>query len=681
MKKKIHHGRKKSHIPFRLNLLFFIVFLLFSLVIGRLGYLQIIRGEEFEAIVRRTETTVVTHSVPRGQIYDRNGDVLVGNQAQHAITYTRGADVTAESMAKTAIGLSKMIHVDAGDITERDLKDYWAAIHQEALLERLSEKEKQLPGSELYEVELDKITAADIDFSDEEKQAAAIFKKMNSASALTTVNVKNMDVTETELAVVSENLSSLNGVEVSKDWVRTYPHGDLLSTILGGVTSEKSGLPSGETAAYLAKGYARNDRVGDAYLEQQYEAVLRGSKAQYETVTNQDGEMVATTQTYEGKKGDNLVLTIDISFQEELEKIASDFLQSGEDDWNDRVYIVALNPQNGDILGMTGKKIDANTGEVVDNVHGVLNENFIMGSTVKGATVLAGYMDGVITLQDNTLIDEPMTFEATPIKSSLFNPPSVNNRVPLNDIMALEKSSNIYMVKLAMLMGGQSSYEYNGPITIDADATLAKLRSYYSQFGLGVKTGIDLPSESQGYLGVPDNPGLVLDDAYGQFDNYTPMQLAQYISTIANGGTRYAPRLVKEIRGTDKDGDLGPVEMSMKPKVMNQLNVIPEAIERVQQGMWQVTHSPTAVSTRIFGSNDSVGIAGKTGTGESNYQGDVKELLYEETTNSAFVGFGPFADPEIAVAVIVPYLKSDQAPATRITKQVMDAYFANHAGR
>lgn len=666
--------KNKSHIPFRLNLLFFIVFLLFSTIIVRLGYLQIIRGEEFEAIVKRTETTAVSQTVPRGLIYDRNGNILVGNQAQHSITYTRGTNDSVETMANTAITLSSMIKVNTSGLTERDLKDYWAATHLEALRERLSEEEKLLPGSELYTIELEKITPEDIDLTEAEKQAAAIFKSMNGATALTTINLKNTDVSESELAIVSENLSKLPGVDVSKDWARIYPYGDLLSTILGGVTSEQSGLPSGEITSYLAKGYARNDRVGNAYLEQQYETVLRGTKAQYEMTTNQNGETVAISQTYEGKKGDNLILTIDIPYQQKIEKIASDFLTSKEDEWNDRIYIVALNPKNGDVLGMTGKKIDVNTGEIVDSVHGVLNENFIMGSTVKGATVLAGYMDGVITLTDNTLIDEPMTFQGSKEKSSLFNQVT-NNQIPVNDITALEKSSNIYMVKIAMMMGGQHSYEYNGPIMIDKEETLAILRSYYSQFGLGVKTGIDLPSESQGYLGVPPDGGVVLDEAYGQFDNYTPMQLAQYIATIASSGTRYAPRLVKEIRGTDKNGSLGAVESVMEPKIMNQLNVSQEAIKRVQQGMWQVTHSPTAFSTSVFGVNDRIGIAGKTGTGESVYQGGVPELENQVTTNSAFVGYAPFDDPEIAVAVIIPYLKENNAPATRITKQVIDAYF------
>lgn len=670
-KNKEKSRKKKSHIPFRLNLLFFIVFLLFSAIIVRLGFLQIVRGEEFEAIVRRTETTTITQSVPRGLIYDRNGEVLVGNQAQHSITYTRGTNDTADKMAETATKLASMIEVDAESLTERDLKDFWAATNREELLERLSEKEKLLSGSEVYEAELAKITEADIQFDEKEKQAAAIFKQMNGATALTTVNIKNVDVTQEELATVSEHLEMLSGVDVAKDWTRIYPHGELLRTIMGEVTSEKTGIPSTMINAYLAKGYSRNDRVGNAYLEEQYETVLRGSKAQREIITNQEGETLNSLVTYNGKQGDHLILSVDIQFQQKLEEIATNFLNSRVDSWNDRVYIVALNPKNGEVLGMTGKKWNPSTGEVTDNVHGIMNENYIMGSSVKGATVLAGYMDGVLTLDDNVMIDEPMKFAQRKTISSVFNR---YGQVPVSDITALEKSSNTYMVKIALRMAGINTYEPDSELDLNTEATLGKMRSYFAQFGLGVRTGIDLPFESSGYLGSPNNPGLVLDESFGQFDNYTAMQLAQYIATIANGGTRYAPRLVKEIRGTDATGNLGAVETVMEPIVMNQVNVSPAAMDRVHQGMWQVTHSPTAYSTRFFG-DYPIGIAGKTGTGEAQYQGAIDSLKYEDGYNTTFVAFGPYEDPEIAVAVVVPYTSTDTNHAVPLAKEVFDAYF------
>jgi penicillin-binding protein A len=663
--------KKKSHVPFRLNLLFFIVFALFSAVIFRLGFLQIIRGDEFEAIVKRTETTLVTESVPRGLIYDSDGTVLVGNEPQHAITYTRGANTTAADMAAVASVLGGLIKVDSESLTERDLKDYWIAVHNEELLARLTDAEKLLPGSELYDLELGKITPEEINFSEEERQVAAIFKSMNSAYALSTTNIKNKEVTDEELARVSENLTKLSGVDVATDWVRVYPEGDLLSSVLGSVTNEKTGLPSDQAAAYLAKGYARNDRVGNSYLEQQYEPVLSGTKSQWETVTDQSGEVLTRAETYDGKKGDNLVLTIDIDFQKKIEQIATDFLKSNVDPYNDRVYIVASDPNTGEILGMTGKQ-RTTSNEITDDALGVINSSYGMGSVVKGATVLSGYMSGVISLNNNVLVDEPLQFQGSQLKKSVFNP-TIGNQVAISDIEALTRSSNIYMIKLAMLMGGQSTYEAGGTLNISPDL-IDELRSYFSQFGLGVKTGIDLPNEASGLKGFSEGAANVVDESFGQYDLYTTLQLSQYVNTIANGGTRYAPKLVSEIRGTDKTGGLGPIETTMDTKVMNQVNVDPAALKRVQQGFYQVTHSTNGTAYSTFG-KDTNNVAGKTGTAEAFYDGNNKNLKNTSVFNSTFVGYAPFDNPKIAVTVVVPYLSTDVGRATPISKKVFDAYF------
>ena len=659
--------KRKSHIPFRLNLLFFIVFSLFSALIFRLGYLQIVRGDEFEAIVKRTETTLVTESVPRGLIYDRDGNILVGNEPQHSITYTRGANTTAEEMAKVASALSALISVSIEELTERDLKDYWMAVNNEVMLERLTDDEKLLPGSELYDVELEKITAEDIAYTDDEKEIAAIFKRMNSAYALSTTSIKNKDVSNEELARVSENLAGLSGVDVATDWVRIYPESDLLRSILGGVTSEKIGLPSDQVATYLAKGYARNDRVGNSYLEQEYESVLSGTKSQWETITDQSGAVVAREESYEGKAGDNLVLTIDIDFQKEIEQIATDFLNSNVDSYNDRIYIVASDPNTG----MTGKQ-RSTSNEIVDDALGVINSSYGMGSAVKGAMVLTGYMSGVISADNNVLVDEPLQFQGSNPKKSVFNP-TIGNQVAINDIEALARSSNVYMIKLAMLMGGQSTYESGGTLNISPDL-IDELRSYFAQFGLGVKTGIDLPNEGSGLTGFSQAAVNVVDQSFGQYDLYTTLQLSQYINTIANGGTRYAPQLVSEIRSTDANGALGALETTLETKVMNQVDVDAQAMERVQQGFYQVTHSENGTAYSTFG-KDPNDVAGKTGTTEAFYDGNNDNLKGESVFNSTFVGYAPFDNPEITVTVVVPYLSTDTDRATPIAKKVFDAYF------
>ena len=682
-KRKLKKKKKKSHIPFRLNLLFLIVFFSFIALISRLAYIQLVKGDEFVALVQRTETTTAKKSVPRGSIYDSQGRILVGNKPKLAINYTRPADVKASTMLETAKKLTTLISVDASELKERDLKDYWVATNPDKVDSLLTAEEKKriakenLSTSKTYEMQLEHIPADELNYSDAEKQVIAIFTKMNSAYALSTVTLKNEGVTEQEVAKISERLGELRGVDVDSDWDREYPMGDMLKTILGTVSSEKTGLPSDKVKSLLAQGYSLNDRVGTSYLEEQYETVLSGTKTVVKSQTNTKGEVVNTTETYPGKGGSNLVLTIDTEFQKKIEEIAKKSVEEMTDPAADRVYIVVMNPKNGDILGITGKKkkFDENfhsTG-VEDDALGAINNSFGMGSVVKPATVLSGYMDGAITLEDNTIVDEPIEFEASKPKSSWFNR---NGKMELTDLDALERSSNVYMIKLAMKMGGQTTYEKGGRLNINL-SLFDKLREYYAQFGLGVRTGIDLPNEGKGYNGGTANAFSALDFAFGQFDLYTPLQLAQYMSTIANGGTRIAPRLVKEIHETSPSGGIGNLEDVVPTKIMNSIPVSKEILDHIKEGLYRVTHGENGTSATTFRTY-SPQVAGKTGTTEAFYSGPNPAYKNEAVENSTFISYAPYDNPEIVVAVVAPYFK-DGSPsdyAAKVAKQVYDAYFA-----
>ena len=681
-KRKLKKKKKKSHIPFRLNLLFLIVFFSFIALISRLAYIQLVKGDEFVALVQRTETTTAKKSVPRGSIYDSQGRILVGNKPKLAINYTRPADVKASTMLEIAKKLTTLISVDASELKERDLKDYWVATNPDKVDSLLTAEEKKriakenLSTSKTYEMQLEHIPADELNYSDAEKQVIAIFTKMNSAYALSTVTLKNEGVTEQEVAKISERLGELRGVDVDSDWDREYPMGDMLKTILGTVSSEKTGLPSDKVKSLLAQGYSLNDRVGTSYLEEQYETVLSGTKTVVKSQTNTKGEVVNTTETYPGKGGSNLVLTIDTEFQKKIEEIAKKSVEEMTDPAADRVYIVVMNPKNGDILGITGKKkkFDENfhsTG-VEDDALGAINNSFGMGSVVKPATVLSGYMDGAITLEDNTIVDEPIEFEASKPKSSWFNR---NGKMELTDLDALERSSNAYMIKLVMKMGGQSKYEKGGRLNINL-SLFDKLREYFAQFGLGVRTGIDLPNEGKGYNGGSADAFAALDFAFGQFDLYTPLQLAQYMSTIANGGTRIAPRLVKEIHETSPSGGIGNLEDVVPTKIMNSIQVNKEILDHIKEGLYRVTHGENGTSATTFRTY-SPQVAGKTGTAEAFYSGPNPAYTNEAVENSTFISYAPYDNPEIVVAVVAPYFK-DGPPsdyAAKVGKQVYDAYF------
>lgn len=681
-KRKLKKKKKKSHIPFRLNLLFLIVFFSFIALISRLAYIQLVKGDEFVALVQRTETTTAKKSVPRGSIYDSQGRILVGNKPKLAINYTRPADVKASTMLEIAKKLTTLISVDASELKERDLKDYWVATNPDKVDSLLTAEEKKriakenLSTSKTYEMQLEHIPADELNYSDAEKQVIAIFTKMNSAYALSTVTLKNEGVTEQEVAKISERLGELRGVDVDSDWDREYPMGDMLKTILGTVSSEKTGLPSDKVKSLLAQGYSLNDRVGTSYLEEQYETVLSGTKTVVKSQTNTKGEVVNTTETYPGKGGSNLVLTIDTEFQKKIEDIATKSVEEMTDPAADRVYIVVMNPKNGDVLGITGKKkkFDENfhsTG-VEDDALGAINNSFGMGSVVKPATVLSGYMDGAITLDDNTIVDEPIEFEASKPKSSWFNR---NGKIELTDLDALERSSNAYMIKLVMKMGGQSKYEKGGRLNINL-SLFDKLREYFAQFGLGVRTGIDLPNEGKGYNGGSADAFAALDFAFGQFDLYTPLQLAQYMSTIANGGTRIAPRLVKEIHETSPSGGIGNLEDVVPTKIMNSIQVSKEILDHIKEGLYRVTHGENGTSATTFRTY-SPEVAGKTGSDEAFYSGPNPAYTNEAVENSTFISYAPYDNPEIVVAVVAPFFK-DGSPsdyAAKVGKQVYDAYF------
>lgn len=683
MKNKPVKKRNRSHIPGRLNLLFFIVFILFVTLILRLAYLQIIKGSDFVAEVRRTESTVVEGQVPRGEIYDANHRMLVANESKQAIMYMRGKDVSTTDMAEVATSLADYIDMDAVSEFEnsqdytlsiRDLKDYYVAVNIDAINDRLSEEEKQLEGSDLYTVQLGKVSEQELQQMDaEDMDAAAIFKEMNSAYALTNTTIKNDGVTDQEIAQVSEHIHRLPGVSTGVDWERTYPMGGLLRSVLGSVSSEEQGIPEEASRLYLARGYSRNDRVGLSYLEQEYEPVLKGTKSTYITETNTDGEIINQIEQYAGQKGDDLILNIDTAFQAVVEAIATNYLQEDREGLNNQIYIVASDPQNGDILSLVGKKVNVQTGDIEDDALGTFTQNFEAGSVIKGATVIAAYMDGVLDSTNNVMVDEPLYIASTPPIRSVYNQ---NGREVEDDISALEVSSNVYMAKLAMRMGGAWDFENGDVLEMDAEATLNKMRSYFEQMGLGVKTGIDLPGEQTGFKGEVEAPGQVIYYSFGQFDSYTPVQLVQYISTIANGGTRYALNVVSEIRDQAEDGSVGAMQAQNEARALNILDLDPALMDRIHQGMHRVVNSERGTASDYFEGTPYVA-AGKTGTAEAVYYGDHVDRRGESTNNRLFVGFAPYDNPQIAISVVIPYLPSEgyNSHVNEVARQVFDAFF------
>ncbi|MFC3885158.1 peptidoglycan D,D-transpeptidase FtsI family protein [Bacillus songklensis] len=673
-KRKNRQKKRKKQLVFRLNLFFLLVFLLFSTLIIRLGLVQIVQGEEYKREASKTENVIVNTPVPRGNIYDRNGTMIVGNAPLNTITYTKAQNTSQEEKLRIAKKLAVLIQKEPDSVTERDLKDYWILTRSKEAEKKVSKSEvKKLSDKKIYQLTLDRITKEDLkEIKPEEMEIVAIKRELDSGYALTPQIVKNENVTDDEFASVSARLSELPGVDVTTGWERQYLFPNTFRSVLGNVTTAKEGLPKEQLDYFLARGYSRNDRVGKSQLEVKYENVLRGDKAQIKNIVDRSGKVLGTENIMDGQRGKDLILSIDINLQEQVEKILEEELRKaksmGGTTYLDRAFVVMLNPKTGEVLAMAGKQMDREKGELAfsDFALGTVTTSYAMGSTVKGATVLTGFEKGVI--KPGTYIrDEPLQIKGTPIKGSY------SSLGTINDLDALKKSSNVYMFKTAMKIMGRDYYpNMKLPYSPEAFQTF---RYYFSQFGLGVETGIDLPMEAIGFQGKDIRPGFLLDLAIGQYDTYTPMQLAQYVSTIANNGYRMKVRLVNEIRNPFRDpNEVGSVLKRFEPEVLNRISMGESEIKRVQEGFRRVMQEPGGTATKYFGGKPYKP-AGKTGTAQSFYYHPEKKRSFE-TYNLTLVGYAPYNDPQVAFSIVVPYLDSDKNPINKyIGQRILDAYF------
>ncbi|WP_249878179.1 peptidoglycan D,D-transpeptidase FtsI family protein [Niallia circulans] len=691
--------KKRNPIPLRVNIIFFAVFLLFSALILRLGFVQIVYGDEYKKQVEKKEDITISTSVPRGEIYDRTGKSIVSNVGKNAITYTNWKKYKPNEMRDTAEELAKIIKMDSEKdlkkISERDKKDYWILIHPKEAKKKISKKENEKlqqqhkDDNKEYQKAYDellreRITEADLNtLTDLDMETLAIYREFQSGYYYTPHIVKNEGVTDKEIAIISENLDKLPGVDTVRDWDRKYDFGSTLKTVLGNVSTSQRGVPAEEKDSYIAKGYSMNDRVGLSYLEKQYEDILKGQKKKVKFIKDKKDEIVNSEVISNGAAGNDLVLTIDMKLQLEVEKIIEEELKKTKygyagTQYLDRAFVVLIDPHTGEILTMAGKQLDKDdkTGKQVvqDFALGNITTSYNVGSAVKGAMVLTGYKEGVIRPY-SVLRDEVIKIKGSPD----FKSHSSSLWGNMNDLTALKKSSNVYMAKVALAIGKESYTRPGQTLNVDP-AAWDKIRNSFSEFGLGVRTGIDLPNEMAGFKGQDITvPGNLMFLSIGQYDTYTNMQLAQYASTIANGGYRIQPRLVKEIReSAHGDKKLGPIVQEIQPKVLNKLDLKPGWIEQVQTG-FRMVMQPGGTGSAFIGAPYRP--AGKTGTAQEYYTGPLRtnhDVPPPEVMNLSLITYAPSENPEVAMAVIVPWVyttNNGPSPNLTIGKRVMDKYF------
>ena len=672
-----------SHsIPTRLNLLFAIVILLFLAIIGRLLYMQVLHKDFYENKLASASQTRVTMGSARGEIYDATGKPLVQNTVKQVVSFTRSNKMTAADLKDISKKLLTYVTVTSPELTDRQMADYYLADAEvykktvEALPKdkRYDSDGNQLSEAQLYNNAAESITSDQLNYSEDEKKIIYLFNQLNAVANFATGNIQTDPLSDTQVAQIASASKELPGISISTSWDRKVLETSLAS-IVGSVSSEKSGLPAEEVDAYLKKGYSLNDRVGTSYLEKQYEEVLQGKRTVKEIHLDKHGDMESVENIEEGSKGKNIKLTIDLAFQDSVDNLLKNYFNSelanGGARYSEGVYAVALNPKTGAVLSMSGIKHDLNTGELTQDSLGTVTNVFVPGSVVKAATISSGWENGVLS-GNQTLTDQPIVFQGSAPIYSWYK--LAYGSFPITAVEALEYSSNAYVVQTALGIMGQT-YQPNMFVgTSNLETAMGKLRSTFAEYGLGASTGIDLPDESTGFIPKEYNFANYITNAFGQFDNYTPMQLAQYVGTIANNGVRIAPHIVEGIYGNNEQGGLGNLIQSVETKEMNKINISESDMSILHQGFYQVSHGTSPLTTgRAFSDGATVSISGKTGTGESYVAGG------QEANNTNAVAYAPTENPQIAVAVVFPHntnLTKNVGPA--IARDIINLYNQHH---
>ncbi|HET1957500.1 TPA: penicillin-binding protein 2 [Streptococcus pneumoniae] len=672
-----------SHsIPIRLNLLFSIVILLFMTIIGRLLYMQVLNKDFYEKKLASASQTKVTTSSARGEIYDASGKPLVENTLKQVVSFTRSNKMTATDLKEIAKKLLTYVSISSPNLTERQLADYYLADPEiykktvEALPseKRLNSDGNRLSESELYNNAVDSVQASQLNYTEDEKKEIYLFSQLNAVGNFATGTIATDPLNDSQVAVIASISKEMPGISISTSWDRKILETSL-SSIVGSVSSEKAGLPAEEAEAYLKKGYSLNDRVGTSYLEKQYEETLQGKRSVKEIHLDKYGNMESVDTIEEGSKGNNIKLTIDLAFQDSVDALLKSYFNSelgnGGAKYSEGVYAVALNPKTGAVLSMSGLKHDLKTGELTPDSLGTVTNVFVPGSVVKAATISSGWENGVLS-GNQTLTDQPIVFQGSAPIYSWYK--LAYGSFPITAVEALEYSSNAYVVQTALGIMGQT-YQPNMFVgTSNLESAMGKLRSTFGEYGLGSATGIDLPDESTGLVPKEYNFANFITNAFGQFDNYTPMQLAQYVATIANNGVRLAPHIVEGIYDNNDKGGLGELIQAIDTKEINKVNISESDMAILHQGFYQVSHGTSPLTTgRAFSDGATVSISGKTGTGESYVAGG------QEANNTNAVAYAPTENPQIAVAVVFPHntnLTKNVGPA--IARDIINLYNQHH---
>ena len=552
---------KKFLLLFKFTIIIFFIFISVYFIYNR----KLLNRYYQERLIFKTKKLVSIDDGLRGNIYDKNGILLVGNKKVYNLTY----------------------HYNENEDTFE-------------ILEFIQNN---------FNINKDEF-----------------LKKVNNSYKYEDIILKdNLDEKKISLALNSD----VKGLFIKESFERFYPYKDTLKNVLGSVGF----IQKENKNYYLKKGYKLYEKVGISGLEREYEEYLKGTNAKYKV--NNDNSLTLISH---GKKGSDLYLSIDINLVNEINTIIKEELVKAKKHLNTQylndAFVIVGNPKTSEVYSLNGQRY-LNDNTFTDISLNNINSAFTMGSVVKGATISVGYkynliekgkkiLDGCVKLKNKT---EKCSFKELGY---------------LDDVSALKMSSNYYQFLIAISLLGK---KYIPNMDLNASEKEFNIyRDMLSSYGLGIITGIDLPNEKPGLKGNIISDDLLLNLAIGQYDTYTPIELFNYINTLAMKGKRISPSLVNEIKNNDF------IIYKNKHEVVDNVQISNDDFNQIHKGFYEVMNNGTGLGFM----NKNLLPAGKTGTSESFIDTDSDGKIDTKTLTLTMAGFFPYDDPKISLIVVCP---------------------------
>lgn len=681
--KKELNNKNEYIVTKRLMELIAITAVLVLILVVRLAYIQLTQSEQLAVKLETYGSKVYYTDAPRGEIFDRNYTKLVENQNVICVNYYAPKSISDKEISTIAKFLSEKLELsfesnNVNNITQRNIKDYFIIAHKDEAEKLISKKEdQQLKKEEDYEKAKNKLIIEKLTLDyiyqymthDEIEQTRFEYMMKRCKSGSITLAE---GITVEEASIIGENTNILKGIQIGNGWARNSLTENRMVTILGKLTTKKQGLPSELKNELIAKGYSNNSRVGTSGIEKQYEDILRGTDSSYSLKYDSTGSP-KVINSVTGTKGDNIRLSIDWELQQFADSLIENELKTCYS--NNRffydMYFSMMDPNTGEVLVMSGKHIDKEngTGEITDISNGNYMSAVKIGSTSKAGTLYTAFKEGIIA-PNTYMMDDVIQIKGTKPKKSWK---TMGN---INEVDAMAMSSNVYMFRIAIKLAG-AEYRYNESLNIDFNTfvkTISTIRRDFGELGLGVKTGIDLPKEGDGYKGRNTEAGLLLDACIGQYDTYTPIQLLQYTCTLANGGKKVQPHLFVESYRNDNEGNVMTTS-TFKTNIIDDVSDQKTAFERIKLGMRACVTRNDGTSHNYWSTKPYAAYC-KTGTAE-DYSG-TGNVDYPNHLQIGYISATENSKPIVAfVCITVRQTTAStgaDSSAPLIANQVVDKY-------